>query len=43
MLDIDSPHVGRFDEEDKAGLETIAALLSQHCDWDCWKLSLEIQ
>ena len=43
VLDIDSPHVGRFDEEDKAGLEAIAALLSQHCDWDGWKLSLEIQ
>ena len=33
VLDIDSPVVGRFDEEDKAGLETIAALISQCCDW----------
>lgn len=43
VLDIDSPHVGRFDEEDRFGLEAIAALLSQHCDWDGWQLSLEIQ
>ena len=38
VLDIDSPVVGRFDEEDKAGLEAIAALLSQHCDWDGWQI-----
>lgn len=38
VLDIDSPVVGRFDEEDKDGLEAIAALLSQHCDWDGWQI-----
>jgi L-methionine (R)-S-oxide reductase len=27
VLDLDSPHVGRFDAEDKAGCETLVALL----------------
>lgn len=27
VLDIDSPHIGRFTEEDKAGLEKIVAVL----------------
>jgi len=35
VLDIDSPITGRFDREDQAGLEAVAALLSQHCDWGC--------
>lgn len=38
VLDIDSPITGRFDREDQAGLEAIAALLSQYCDWTCWQL-----
>lgn len=38
VLDIDSPVVGRFDDEDKAGLEAIAGLISQHCEWDCWQI-----
>lgn len=42
VLDIDSPHVGRFDEEDQAGLEAVAALLSQRCEWERWQLSSEI-
>lgn len=29
VLDIDSPHVGRFSEEDRAGLEAVSALLEQ--------------
>jgi len=43
VLDIDSPITGRFDREDQAGLEAIAALLSQHCDWGCWQFSSDIQ
>ena len=43
VLDIDSPITGRFDREDQAGLEAIAALLSQHCDWSCWQFSSDIQ
>lgn len=31
VLDIDSPHLGRFDPEDQAGLEAFAALLEQRC------------
>jgi len=38
VLDIDSPQVGRFDEEDQAGLESIAALLCQSCDWERWQI-----
>ena len=29
VLDIDSPHVGRFTEEDQAGLERVAAVLER--------------
>lgn len=29
VLDIDSPHIGRFTEEDKAGLEQFALILEQ--------------
>ena len=38
VLDIDSPSIGRFDEEDKGGLEALAALLAEGCDWDRWRL-----
>lgn len=38
VLDIDSPTVARFDEEDRAGLEPIAALLAEGCRWDMWQL-----
>ena len=38
VLDIDSPVTGRFDEEDRAGLERIAALLSRRCRWEDWRL-----
>ena len=30
VLDIDSPCIGRFSEEDKAGLEEFAAILQEH-------------
>ena len=33
VLDLDSPRVGRFDDEDAAGLERIANLLVQGSDW----------
>jgi GAF domain-containing protein len=33
VLDIDSPILGRFDEEDQAGLEQFAEVLKQHIDW----------
>ena len=29
VLDIDSPHIGRFTEEDREGLEKVAAILEQ--------------
>ena len=29
VLDIDSPHIGRFTEEDRAGLEAFAAILER--------------
>jgi GAF domain-containing protein len=38
VLDIDSPTVARFDEEDRAGLEPIAALLAENCRWENWQL-----
>lgn len=38
VLDIDSPTVARFDEEDRAGLEPIAALLAEGCRWEQWRL-----
>ena len=38
VLDIDSPILARFDEEDMAGLEPIAALLAQNCDWTLWRV-----
>lgn len=33
VLDIDSPAVGRFDEQDRAGLEQLARRLTYGCDW----------
>ena len=33
VLDIDSPIVGRFDEEDRAGLASLCDLLLAGCDW----------
>ncbi len=33
VLDIDSPLINRFDEEDRAGLEVFAAELTKGCDW----------
>lgn len=33
VLDIDSPSLGRFSPEDKAGLERCAELLGRVCDW----------
>jgi L-methionine (R)-S-oxide reductase len=33
VLDIDSPVLGRFDEEDKQGLEAFAAILQEGCCW----------
>lgn len=36
VLDIDSPLLARFDEEDQVNLEKIAKLLVEKCDWnDC--------
>ena len=34
MLDIDSPLVGRFDEQDQTGLESLCRLLVRGCDWE---------
>jgi len=33
VLDLDSPTRGRFDAEDAAGLEQVAALVVAGCDW----------
>jgi GAF domain-containing protein len=33
VLDIDSPLLERFDEEDKYGLEAFAAILQEGCHW----------
>jgi L-methionine (R)-S-oxide reductase len=33
VLDIDSPKFGRFDEEDRAGLESFVEALLRHSDW----------
>jgi len=34
VLDLDSPVLERFDEDDQQGLEKIVELLIQHCDWE---------
>ncbi len=33
VLDLDSPKLNRFDAEDQAGLEKLAAVLAAACDW----------
>ncbi len=33
VLDLDSPDPGRFDATDAAGLERVARLLAEGCDW----------
>lgn len=33
VLDIDSPKIARFTEEDKIGLEEFAKILEKACDW----------
>ena len=33
VLDIDSPNISRFDEQDKKGLETIIQIMEKQCDW----------
>lgn len=33
VLDIDSPTLGRFDADDQAGIEALAAIYIEHCDW----------
>ena len=38
VLDIDSPSVGRFNDEDACELEQIAALLENGCRWQEWHL-----
>lgn len=38
VLDIDSPLVGRFDEADRTGLEAVAQLLAENCDWALWRV-----
>jgi L-methionine (R)-S-oxide reductase len=34
VLDIDSPSLGRFDAADAEGLETIARVIEEACDWE---------
>jgi GAF domain-containing protein len=34
VLDIDSPIVERFDEQDREHLEAFVAILNKHIDWD---------
>ena len=34
VLDIDSPVIGRFDEEDQAGLEEMCGILVSGCRWN---------
>ncbi|MCD8085156.1 MAG: GAF domain-containing protein [Clostridiales bacterium] len=33
VLDMDSPHLNRFDGEDQAGLERCARIIERACDW----------
>ncbi len=33
VLDIDSPLLGRFDSEDASGLEKLAVVIEEACDW----------
>ena len=39
VLDIDSPVLGRFDEDDRKGLERIVDLLQKQCDWESFQYS----
>ncbi|MDZ7799744.1 MAG: GAF domain-containing protein [Trueperaceae bacterium] len=34
VLDIDSPNAGRFDDEDRVGLEALVAAFAPHVDWE---------
>lgn len=34
VLDLDSPLLGRFHEEDRIGLEACAAVLEKNCSWE---------
>lgn len=34
VLDIDSPHFSRFDEQDRQGLEEMVELLAKGCRWE---------
>ena len=34
VLDVDAPKESRFDEEDRAGLETFARVIEQKVDWE---------
>jgi len=38
VLDIDSPLLSRFDAEDLAGLEDLAWMLADGCDWEAWRV-----
>jgi GAF domain-containing protein len=33
VIDLDSPLLARFDEVDAAGLEQVAAMIAEGCDW----------
>lgn len=33
VLDLDSPEIARFDQGDQEGMEDVARLLSEGCDW----------
>ena len=33
VLDLDALNFGAFDAEDKAGLEAVARLVAERCDW----------
>jgi L-methionine (R)-S-oxide reductase len=37
VIDVDAPEIGRFDEEDRHGLERFAAVLAERVDW-AWLL-----
>lgn len=33
VLDLDSPEAARFDQDDQAGMEALARILGEMCDW----------
>lgn len=41
VLDIDSPAVARFDEEDERELGKITVLVQQSCDWSTWDFGVK--